>query len=364
MTSIPILQPPRFGVWAQVAGSWASFHHPDDPPDASWVRNKRLVLEAERLGFDTTLIAQHTINPWDDEYPELEAWTAAAALAAVTETIEIIVAVKPALCHPVFMAKQALQIHEISRGRSAINLVNGWYRPEIERAGLPFLGHDERYAYGREWIAIVRSLLEGRRTSFHGRWFSIDDYQLRPGAWGGTRPTIYLGGESEPARALTAEVGDVWLINGRPLDEVRPLIADLAARRIGREPLRFGMAAHVIARPTAARAAEALADARELAKQDAKAIAHLVAGADKEVAMHRALRHHENRIGSNGGTAAGLVGSWDEVADRIVAFHAAGIETFMLQFQPFEAEMRRFAEEVVPRVHARLALPEPKERRA
>jgi alkanesulfonate monooxygenase len=55
-------------------------------------------------------------------------------------------------------------------------------------------------------------------------------------------------------------------------------------------------------------------------------------------------------IGTNGGTAAGLVGSYDEVAERIGAFHRLGVETFMLQFQPFEAEMRRFAEHVIPRV--------------
>jgi alkanesulfonate monooxygenase len=61
------------------------------------------------------------------------------------------------------------------------------------------------------------------------------------------------------------------------------------------------------------------------------------------------------RIGSNGGTAAGLVGSYDEVADRIIAFHAAGIELFMLHFQPFEAEMKRFAEEIIPRVRQRQA---------
>jgi len=55
-------------------------------------------------------------------------------------------------------------------------------------------------------------------------------------------------------------------------------------------------------------------------------------------------------IGTNGGTAAGLVGSYEEVAARIADFHAIGIETFMLQFQPFEAEMRRFARDVIPRV--------------
>lgn len=55
-------------------------------------------------------------------------------------------------------------------------------------------------------------------------------------------------------------------------------------------------------------------------------------------------------VGTNGGTAAGLVGSYDTVADRIRPFHATGIELFMLQFRPFEAEMRRFAEQVMPRV--------------
>lgn len=59
-----------------------------------------------------------------------------------------------------------------------------------------------------------------------------------------------------------------------------------------------------------------------------------------------ATRH----VGTNGGTAAGLVGSYETVAARIRAFHGAGIDLFMLQFQPFEAEMRRFAKEILPRV--------------
>ena len=56
------------------------------------------------------------------------------------------------------------------------------------------------------------------------------------------------------------------------------------------------------------------------------------------------------RVGTNGGTAAGLVGSYDQVAERIAAFHVSGIETMLLQFQPFEAEMRRFAHHVMPRL--------------
>ncbi|MHC5614655.1 MAG: hypothetical protein ACYTXA_27655 [Nostoc sp.] len=55
-------------------------------------------------------------------------------------------------------------------------------------------------------------------------------------------------------------------------------------------------------------------------------------------------------VGGNGGTATGLVGSYDTVATRVAAFVDAGIDTFMLQFNPFVREMTRFAQEVMPRV--------------
>src|ERR1700761_9367296 len=172
--------PARFGVWALVHGSRAALQDPDEPYDASWVRNKALVLEAERLGYDSVLVAQHTINPHDENLDQLEAWTASAALAALTARIEIIAAIKPPLYHPVVLAKMAQQIEHISGGRFAINLVNAWNRPEYEKAGIPFAEHDERYAYGVEWIAIVEALLRGERVSRWGRHFTVSDYQIRP----------------------------------------------------------------------------------------------------------------------------------------------------------------------------------------
>lgn len=351
MRRIVAIAPPRFGVWANVNGSWASFHHPEDPPDASWLRNKALVLEAEALGFATTLVAQQTINPWNEEYGQLEAWSASAALAAVSRRIEIITAIKPALQHPVVFAKQALQMHEISEGRTAINLVNGWFKTEMARAGLTMREHDERYAYGREWITVVKRLLAGQRVSFEGRYFNIDGYQLRPGPWQGQPPRVYFGGESEPARALAADAADTFFINGRPLPEVRSLISDLAARsRRGAAPLRFAIAAFVIARPTQQEADEAFQAALALAALDAPDLRSMSEASDPAVVMRRVQQQYGPRVGTNGGTAAGLVGSYDQVAERIAAFHEAGIGTFMLQFQPFEAEMRRFASEIFPRV--------------
>lgn len=347
---------PRFGVWALVHGSRAALQDPEEPYDASWARNKALVLEAERLGYDSVLVAQHTVNPHQPSLDQLEAWTASAALAALTERIEIIAAIKPYLYHPVVLAKMAQQIELISGGRFAINLVNAWNRPELERAGIGFAEHDARYAYGREWITVVEALLRGETVRFAGEHFRIDDYALRPTDPYRARPRIYVGGESEPARALVADKGDVWFINGQPLEAVEALIADVGARsRPGAAaPLRFGLSAFVIARDSAAQAEAHLAHLFALAERDKPLREQQKANIDPNAVMFRTFAQSA-RVGSNGGTAAGLVGSYDQVAERIVAFHRAGIELFMLQFQPFEADMRGFAEQVVPRVRWLLA---------
>jgi alkanesulfonate monooxygenase len=122
-----------------------------------------------------------------------------------------------------------------------------------------------------------------------------------------------------------------------------------------RTPLRTGLAAFVIARKTDEEAEEALAQAWRYAARDEPELTHLYSSADPEAVMFQTFQKYP-AIGTNGGTAAGLVGSYDRVAERIQAFHEQGVELFMLQFQPFEAEMARFAEHVVPRVR-RAAVP-------
>lgn len=341
--------PLRLGVWAPVHGPRAAWQDPDEPFDASWEHNRDVVLTAEALGYDATLVAQHTVNPHLPDKDQLEAWTASAALAALTSRIEILAAIKPYLYHPVVLAKMALQIENISRGRFGFNLVNAWNRAEFEKAGIPFGAHDARYAYGREWIEVVERLLKGESVTHRGAHFQVSDYRLTPGDLHRPRPRIYLGGESEPARALAADHADVYFINGQPLADVRAIIADLQRRpRIG-APLAFGLAAFVIARETEREAQDYHRHLLALAEKDAPAKAEQAARTDSNVVMIKTFAKSP-RVGTNGGTAAGLVGSYDQVAERIGAFHAAGIELFMLQFQPLKAELTRFAAEVFPRL--------------
>jgi alkanesulfonate monooxygenase len=340
---------PRFGVWAPVYGSWGARTHPDDPADASYAHTRRVVARAEASGFSSVLLAEHIVNPGSGDYGVLETWTASAAVAEVTEHLEIIAAVKPLLFHPGVLAKLALGIDDISGGRFAINLVSAWFQPEMAQLGIEMPPHDERYRYSEEWLDVVRALWRGGPVHHAGPNFSLDGLRLVPEPIHPGGPTIYLGGESEPARRLAATSADVFFINGRSLEDTTELIEDVRRRPRTGAPLRFGLAAFVIARPDEDEALSALDHLHGLSARDDRS--RLQAGIDPAVAMMK-VNAGVPRVGTNGGTLAGLVGSYDQVAERIAAFSAAGIELFMLQFQPLEAEVERFGAEVIPRVRA------------
>jgi len=347
---------PRFGVWAPYRGKWV-IDARTERLEASFDQAREVTLSAERSGFDTILFAQHTVNPLDQNEEILEAWTAAAAAAALTQRIEIIAAIKPLLYHPVVLAKMALGIEDISRGRFAINLVNAWFMPELIKSGIGFPAHDDRYAYGEEWLRLVKDLISGKNVTHDGAHFHVQDYTLRPASRFRERPFIYTGGESGPGMALANALADCWLINGRPIEDVAPLIADLSSRKREGAPLAYGITGFSLTRPTDAEAQEALAalyaiqdsfyDERRKAMQ---------ANIDPNVvALKVASKYPGARmIGANGGTLPGFVGSYDAVANKIADFLDIGVGTFLLSFFPLIEEQENFAREVIPRVHALL----------
>jgi len=345
---------PRFGIWAPVHGTRGSLFNPDDPPDASYRRSEELTVLAERLGFDSVLVAEHIVSPAGADNPVLETWMTMAALATRTSSIELIAATKPLLFHPAVLAKQAIEVDNISSGRCSINLVNGWFMPELKSLGL-VRPHDERYEYGAEWLEVFAPLVAGERLSHHGTHFSIDDLQLVPAPLE-RRPRIYSSGESPPALSLAARHADTYLLHARSPEQAATLIEQVGASPRGdRAPLTFGTSAFVIARRTDDEADETY---RELSQYPAFGDSeHVRQGTDPEMRA-AAGRDPRNLVGAKytwNGTAAGLVGSYDTVAERLVALADTGLELFLLSFQPMADEMERFAAEVMPRVLARAA---------
>src|SRR5881296_3862313 len=136
----------RFGYWLPVFGGWLR-NVADEQMEATWAYVRRLARASERLGFDLTLIAELNLNDIKGpDAPCLEAWSTAAALAAVTERLELMVAVRPTFHHPGLLAKEAANIDHIAGGRLSLNVVSSWWRDEATKFGLPFDTHDARYA--------------------------------------------------------------------------------------------------------------------------------------------------------------------------------------------------------------------------
>ena len=219
----------RYGYWMPVFGGWLR-NVPDEGMEASWDYAKRLTLASEAQGWDLTLIAELNLNDIKGvEQPALDAWSTAAALAAVTSSIELMVAVRPNFHHPALFAKAAANIDLIAKGRLSLNVVSSWWADEARQYGLQFDQHDDRYARTREWLQVVDGLWTQERFSFAGSFYSTEEAICAPKP--AKRPVVYAGGESEAAKAMIAKHCDAYVMHGDPVAAITPKIADMAGRR-------------------------------------------------------------------------------------------------------------------------------------
>ncbi|AIT07740.1 alkanesulfonate monooxygenase [Sphingomonas taxi] len=334
----------RYGYWMPVFGGWLR-NVPDEGMAASWNYAKRLTQASERWGYDLTLIAELNLNDIKGiEQPALDAWSTAAALAAVTERIELMVAVRPNFHHPALFAKAAANIDQIAGGRLALNVVSSWWADEARQYGLQFDQHDDRYARTDEWLRVVDGLWTEPRFSFEGRFYRTENAICAPKPV--RRPVVYAGGESEAAKTMIAARCDAYVMHGDPVAAVAPKIADMRARRqrAGGPPMQFGMAAYAIVRDSEAEAK------RELER--ITTVTDLPAGYDNfdqwlsGTQLERDLQVQEYSV-SNRGLRPNLVGTPEQLKERIAEYEAAGLDLLLLQMSPQAEEMERFAVQVM-----------------
>src|ERR1700757_112802 len=190
----------RYGYWLPVFGGWLR-NVEDEQMGATWEYASRLARRSEEIGFDLTLIAELNLNDIKGpDAPALDAWSTAAALAAVTERLELMVAVRPTFHPPALLAKQAANIDHISGGRLSLNVVSSWWAEEATQYGVDFEQHDQRYARTAEWLEVLDGVWSGDRFSYSGRFYRVDANLLQPKPVSRPRPVIYAGGESEAAK--------------------------------------------------------------------------------------------------------------------------------------------------------------------
>lgn len=338
----------KYGFWAPVFGGWLR-NVRDENMEASWDYFSRLCRRAEEIGYDLTLIAELNLNDIKGvREPAMDAWSSAAALAAVTKTLEIMVAVRPNFHHPALFAKAAANIDNISNGRLALNVVSSWWADEATQYGLQFDQHDDRYGRTAEWLTVVDGLWSQTPFNHQGERYQLTDAICEPKPKSSPRPTIYAGGESEAAKNLIASRCDAYVMHGDEPEVIAEKIADMRARRekTGLPPMIYGMAAYAIVRDNDE---EARAEVERITTLDPDAPGF--ANFDQWLSgtqLEREMKIREYSV-SNRGLRPGLVGTASHVRDRIKAFEDAGLDLLLLQMSPQLEEMERFAAEVIRR---------------
>jgi dimethylsulfone monooxygenase len=339
----------RFGYWLPVFGGWLR-NVEDEGMDASWSYASRLARRSEEIGFDLTLIAELNLNDIKGmDAPSLDAWSTAAALAAVTERLEIMVAVRPTFHQPALLAKQAANIDRISGGRLSLNVVSSWWATEAKKYGVRFDEHDDRYARTEEWLAVVDGMWKEPEFSFKGKYYEVEDAILEPKPLSRPRPTIYAGGESPAAKKLISSQCDAWLTHGDPPDIIGPKVDDMRARREQADlsPMSFGAAGYAVVRPTEREVQQELERITNV-RENARGYANYQDWI-QNTQLERQVSIEDYSV-SNRGLRSGLTGTPEQVAERILEFERAGLDLLLLQFSPQLEEMERFAEEVIPLV--------------
>lgn len=327
----------------------------DRPPSVRYLA--QIARAAEDLGFEGVLTPT---GAWCED-----AWLTTAMVSQHTERLKFLVAFRPGFVSPTLAAQMASTFQRQSGGRLLLNVVTGGESHE-QRAYGDFLDKDARYARTGEFLEIVRDLWDGRTVDLKGEHLTVEDARL-------TRlpdpvPQVYFGGSSPAAGVVAARHADVYLTWGEPPAQVAGKIAWIRglAEREGRTP-RFGIRLHVIARDTSEQA-WAEAD-RLLAGFDpatVRAVQEGLArsesdGQKRMLALHGGgrdgLEIHPNLwagIGLvRGGAGTALVGSHDEVAERVEEYHRLGIDEFVLSGYPHLEEAYWFGEGVLPRLAAR-----------
>jgi FMNH2-dependent dimethyl sulfone monooxygenase len=336
----------RYGYWLPVFGGWLR-NVADEKMQATWPYVKKLAQRSEKIGFDLTLIAELNLNDIKGvEAPSLDAWSTAAALAAVTERIELMVAVRPTFHLPALLAKQAAHIDHISGGRLTLNVVSSWWADEAKKYGVGFEQHDDRYARTNEWLDVLDGVWSQDHFSYSGKFYRVEDNVLEPKPLSQPRPTIYAGGESPAAKDLIAEKCDAYLMHGDPPERVADKIKDLRERRAKHNlpPMKFGVAGYAIVRETEREAQEELkriTDVQQSAAGNAN-YQQWLAGTQLEQRVSI-----EDYSVSNRGLRSRLVGTPEQVSERLAQFEEVGVDLVLLQFSPQLEEMENFANSVI-----------------
>ncbi len=325
------------------------------PADPGYFRE--IATAVDRLGYSGVLIPTGVACE--------ESFILAADLAAHTEKLKFLVAIRPGTASPAYYARLASTLDRVSNGRLLLNIVVGGSAQELAGDGI-FLPHDERYDHADEFFQVFNSLIETGHAHLDGKYIQAHHARLGLPPVQSPRPPIYFGGSSDAAIDFSGGIIDKYLTWGEPPHLVAEKVAKVrkAASQHGRS-VSFGIRLHFIVRETDEEAwaaadklisklsDETIASAQEVFAKNSDSV-----GQARMVALHNGRRDKLEvspnlwagigLVRSGAGTA--LVGSPKTIATRLKEYQDIGIDTVIASGYPHLEEAYRVSELLFPEI--------------
>ncbi len=292
----------------------------------TWQEARDAALEFDRLGYDSVWVCDHLYGVPMPNLPILEAWSELAAVAAITERVELGTLVTPPFFrNPAVLAKQLATIDHVSNGRVIAGLGCGWFASEFEAYGCPFPPVGERLRALEETIDVLKRLWSEERVTVEGRHVTVRDAMCEPKPV--RRPPILVGGGGERVLLrIAARHADIWNNLAAFQPELARKVEALRrrCREVGRDP-----------------------DSIAISQQCLVVIAETDDGA--RAALERAGRIYGGHMGA-GLEEHGIWGTPEQVIERIRRHTALGCSLFVMEFfgRDTREPARLFAERVLP----------------
>lgn len=315
--------------------------------------NRKLAQIAEEAGFDYALTQIRFTAGYGAEYQH-ESVAFSHALLAATTRLKVIAAVLPGPWTPVLLAKQIATIDHLTGGRVAVNIVSGWFKGEFTAIGEHWLEHDERYRRSEEFIRTVKGIWTQDNFTFRGDFYRTNDYTLKPKPLQ-QHPEIFQGGSSRAARDMAARVSDWYFTNGNTVEGIKAQVDDIKAKAAANNhQVKIGVNAFIIARDTEEEAKAVLAEIIDKADPEAvNAFGDAAKQAGKsspEGEGNWAKSSFQDLVQYNDGFKTNLIGTPQQIAERIVALKAVGVDLVLGGFLHFQEEVEYFGKHVLPLV--------------
>ena len=344
----------KFAYWVPNVSGGLVVSNIEQRTDWSYDYNVRLAQAAEKSGFEYALTQIRFTAGYGAENQH-ESVSFSHALLAKTEKLKVIAAILPGPWKPALAAKQLATIDYLTNGRVAINVVSGWFRGEFDAIGEPWPEHDERYVRSEEFIRTLKGIWTTDNYSFDGKYYQFKDYTLKPKPVQKPHIEVFQGGSSRAARDMASRVSDWYFTNGNTPAELKKQIDDIREKaKVNGHSVKIGVNAFIIARDTEEEAQAVLQEI--IAKANVEAVnafgdATREAGAaSKEGEGNWAKSTFEDLVQYNDGFKTNLIGTPQQIAERIVELKSVGVDLVLSGFLHFIEEVEYFGKKVLPLV--------------